>query len=543
MPPSILAPLDQRPSEDPLEGPDWIDAVQCSLIKSPILDDGSLDVGVNIPDPVDHVDTSEFLVPILPGPRLSSVRAALMPYAMNMKWEMDDPDLLYLITSITNHFTTWMNETEYIIIKSPDGKTCMVKCSKRGNDVYRRRVFNKFIPYYNLFKEVGDVMDISKSYDRSNLMYVTGTYNSGYIFGKMWTNIGKHFNRFMYRIRAKYGKVSCVRCWESQEKGKPHFHAILLFHDHRHNYGYFRHPEDNKPRWILRYPKEKREIANLWGMGTVDVRGISDPSKALNYLMPYIMGQKKGWAKKEVDGVDLPSDHEPVYKYYKETAYQSLALNWFFGLRQYSVSAFDSIVPCITKIKYIQVDLSGNEVPLKKWTLMGVVSVIHPHLPHDKGPPRYVDLSTRPDLRRSVYACMRKPQIKSESTLEDQTPDDSPVPGNTLDLSSLRSADHFDLTESVETIYMESKIMDSTFIGQHIGRVACRTTHWMRITVQPRSPCCDQGSKSDPVYLIRNYQGARCRACGTVYKCEISTTKDRLRYVLYEIDKKQSGGI
>jgi hypothetical protein len=106
-----------------------------------------------------------------------------------------------------------------------------VKCSKRGNDVYRSRVKSRFI---GLSKKA-EQLEFFNPKDRSNdkatyALWVTLTYDTKLCsYKEAWAQIGIEFNGFMAYVRSHYGKVSCCRVFESFENGYPHIHCILLF--------------------------------------------------------------------------------------------------------------------------------------------------------------------------------------------------------------------------------------------------------------------------------------------------------------------------
>lgn len=81
------------------------------------------------------------------------------------------------------------------------------------------------------FFEAKDFSPEKKVY--SSALWVTLTYDTKLSSRiEAWEGqIGSAFNRFISALRRKYGKISVLRTWEASEKGYPHVHAILLFHD------------------------------------------------------------------------------------------------------------------------------------------------------------------------------------------------------------------------------------------------------------------------------------------------------------------------
>ncbi|MCJ7635268.1 hypothetical protein MUP77_23125, partial [Candidatus Bathyarchaeota archaeon] len=98
-----------------------------------------------------------------------------------------------------------------------------VKCAKRGNDVYRSRVRQRFEGLTSMADELVFFNAKDHGPKRTRALWVTLTYDSKRCsFKEAWKNIGEEFNRFMSYIRKAIGKVSCCRVFESFENGYPH---------------------------------------------------------------------------------------------------------------------------------------------------------------------------------------------------------------------------------------------------------------------------------------------------------------------------------
>jgi hypothetical protein len=108
-----------------------------------------------------------------------------------------------------------------------------IKCSKRGNDVYRNRVYRRFKQLASLVEQIIFFNRKSRRINqKTRAMFVTLTYDTKLCsFDKAWKNIGDEFNRFMSFIRKNFGKVACCRVFEAYENGYPHIHCILLFEE------------------------------------------------------------------------------------------------------------------------------------------------------------------------------------------------------------------------------------------------------------------------------------------------------------------------
>jgi hypothetical protein len=109
--------------------------------------------------------------------------------------------------------------------------------------------------------------------------------------------------------------------------------------------------------WRLTSRSQKDAIEASWGKGFVDVEGIDNPNRAFKYILKYIFGEGKESGKKDII---------------------SLAMNWIFRKRQFSVSQLDLMRRCITQTKYLpnlQTDLMGNVISKVEYKFLGVLTI------------------------------------------------------------------------------------------------------------------------------------------------------------------------
>jgi hypothetical protein len=241
-------------------------------------------------------------------------------------------------------YSFWRDLAEYMILhKEYVGKGDLedewiaVKCSKRGNDVYQRRIktrlgwLNREIPDKKFF-ELKDFT--THKVVKSSLLWVTLTWNpsrGSRIFA--WENLGKDFNRFISAIRKKFGKVSYIRVWESYESGYPHVHVVMLFHDH--NFKVFPHSDKHEKTTFRVSDSEREEIRSFWH-SFVDIQAIS----SLKALFTYI---KKHQEKVILGLSGSIQDHglgDPTVGFDLENikGLRTLFLCWIFRKRSFSVS-------------------------------------------------------------------------------------------------------------------------------------------------------------------------------------------------------------
>ena len=275
----------------------------------------------------------------------------------------DDLDLLESL------YVYWRDMDEYLVLRSvqTNPKTMAsqfsyvaVKCSKRGNDIYRRRVKQSLDWLSNgenvQFFDVSDFTTEKQVY--SSAIWLTLTYDVERCsrFDAI-ENIGKEWNGFISALRQKYGKISVLRTWECSEKGYPHIHAILLFQSAK--FSVFPHFSVNEGKLTFRI-KEKDEIASVghWH-SNIDVQAVSSTKKLFNYMKKY--------QTKTLLASDSP----------KGT--RTMSLLWLFRKRGFSVSGdfrrqLSDLIRNLRNSKTVQVQDTLFNGPLEPsvWEFVGV---------------------------------------------------------------------------------------------------------------------------------------------------------------------------
>jgi len=215
-----------------------------------------------------------------------------------------------------------------LIVKFPvESDYFALKCSKRGNDVYRHRVYCRFKGLASIAEKTVffNPKDRNKN-KKTRALFVTLTYDTKLCsFGDAWKNIGVEFNRFMSYVRKNFGKVSCCRVFEAFENGHPHIHCILLFEEKQ-----FKVFGDKKGQFRI---KERGIIEAGWRSHT-DVKALSSLGRGLSYLKKYLL---KSIDKENKDSKTL----------------KTLALGWLFNKRAFSVSGkFKQLLTDLIKTKH-----------------------------------------------------------------------------------------------------------------------------------------------------------------------------------------------
>ena len=280
--------------------------------------------------------------------RLSSVKDSLQ-YA-----RLDIP-------KIREIYREWVDDDEGMVLhtypeSNRESNCVLVKCAKRGNDVYRWRINKRF-------KEVESLSDDSLEFFKDGeLSPTTQCISITFIFdikrcsvADAWKNIGHDYNRAVSWIRRKYGNCSVFRIWEAFSSGYPHIHSIFLFDEYR-----FSVFKDNRGNNRVR---EKKKLEGSYH-SFIDVQPVKNLGNGFRYLLKYL---------KKVHNRDNPK-HEIT-----------LSMLWLYQKRAYGLSG-----RFLTRLRLIrlrldtllmhnsnkrgQMTLSG--LPLKKliWVYDGIMS-------------------------------------------------------------------------------------------------------------------------------------------------------------------------
>ena len=224
--------------------------------------------------------------------------------------------LNYSVPEIVERYAEWVSEVKYMILSrwneiESRNEVFAVKCAKRGNDVYRFRVYRRFKGLRSMAKNPVFFKAKDRGTKRTCALWVTLTYDTKLCaFGDAWRNIGVEFNRFMAYIRKRFGNVSCCRVFESFENGYPHIHCILLFES-----TWFSVFRDRKGQFRVH---SKNIVAKGWH-SNVDVKAMSSLGGAFSYQKKYLL--------KSIN-----------YERKESKVLKTLALCWAYRKRAFSVS-------------------------------------------------------------------------------------------------------------------------------------------------------------------------------------------------------------
>jgi hypothetical protein len=235
-------------------------------------------------------------------------------------------------------FQVWRDLSEAIVMReilvdrnvrapSISSRYFYVKCAKRGNDVYQRRVKQRFSFIEDMeerrFFEVGHVLAGTA---KTPLLWITLTYDTKRCSRReAWENVGKEYNRWISALRRRYGRISAIRNFEAYSNGYPHVHAILWFHEKE--WSVFAHFNEKQGRMTYRI-QEKREFEDVWheGRSFSDIEALNSVKKAVHYVKKYQMKVAEG--REESIGAEAS----------RSKGVKTLAFMWLFRKRSYSLS-------------------------------------------------------------------------------------------------------------------------------------------------------------------------------------------------------------
>lgn len=176
---------------------------------------------------------------------------------------------------LVESYLTWLDRPVYIVLKDKfeKGRYKCFRGAKRGDSFYCHKTLNR---WDKLADEIQD-SDYHVGHSMTGAVWVTLTYADQQ--ERNWLSIAADFNRFMARLRKRYGKIDVVRVWESHKSGLPHAHSILLFREKR-----FRTFLYND---VYRL-ESKDELAECWSYGNTDWQGVYNLRGMLGYLKKYM---------------------------------------------------------------------------------------------------------------------------------------------------------------------------------------------------------------------------------------------------------------
>lgn len=263
------------------------------------------------------------------------------------------------VDDVIELYRTWVSQDEYLLLQMTttepslnasvkwDSQFIAVKCSKRGNDVYRDRVKKSLSDVLDNLSDLSffnaKERDLMSKNIKTPLISVTLTYDTKRCsIYEAWDNIGKEFDRWISNLRKEFGSFSIIRTWEAFQNGYPHINAILLFDDT--DFLVFRH----KSKFRVR---NKAAFSQHWH-SYVDVRAVPNLKTDVSYIIKYIT--------KEL---------------FTDKAILTLAMLWIFRKRSFSVSKdFATKMARLDSSMHnsYQLSLAGEILTEIQWSFIGI---------------------------------------------------------------------------------------------------------------------------------------------------------------------------
>jgi hypothetical protein len=220
-------------------------------------------------------------------PRLNYARSYLLGFSIDK-----DPDFNELL----KFYQEWRDFDEYLLLQRQtnnirikgemDKETIVVKCAKRGNDVYWWRVSKRLKSLRKLEKHT--LFDIRCSDKSSNVLFATLTYNTRKsMVQEAWENVGVEYNKWIRNLRKKFGRISYLRCWEASRKGYPHIHVLMVFHDYPFKIVF---SQLKKGRRVYRIAEKEAFEKSYHSF--VDVQAVRKLREGIKYILKYLSKNK-----------------------------------------------------------------------------------------------------------------------------------------------------------------------------------------------------------------------------------------------------------
>jgi len=267
------------------------------------------------------------------------------------------------LEGLVHFYREWRDLDEYGLIREKNEKIPIykrkiiaIKCSKRGNDVYQRRVRDRFGALMR--QDDVEFFPFSEVNPKVSLVFVTLTWADRGDIRESWEKNGENFNRWITNLREKYGRLSYARTWEAFENGCCHVHLMIQFHEAR-LLAFKTIDQEGKFVWRI---SEKSEFERSWP-AFVDVRAVRTYSAVVRYLQKRVL---KGTDKGDQQAGDLT--HSLLWVFRKRA----------FALSGELVARLHDLIRSLRNSKPGQRDLEGKII--SEWQWLGVRSAAELHL-------------------------------------------------------------------------------------------------------------------------------------------------------------------
>lgn len=281
----------------------------------------------------------------------------------------------------TDCFLQWVTQDEWLLLKGTHFETgeqrkVAVKCSKRGNDVYNKRLDDRFSFLHRYSYRKKDFFSLEDFKPQMKVMaqmfWFTLTYDSKRCsLQDAWLGISREWNLWITNMRNRYGRIQVLKFIQAfpgdgSARGYPHIHAVLLFQDANFQVKpHWDQKKDGSEELSFRMT-EKYEVAaqGKWH-SWVDIKALKSVSSAVNYCRAYGQGT-----------FEVVSEEGEV----NDEALMNCSMNWYFKKRSFSVSgkfreSLHDLIQTLRNSKVFQCTLDGGApIPIWKWEFLGVRS-------------------------------------------------------------------------------------------------------------------------------------------------------------------------
>jgi hypothetical protein len=254
-------------------------------------------------------------------PRLEIARKKLLELVE------DGVDNHQLSEFIINSYQMWVNFHEFMVFwNEVENKTLIVKCRKRGNDVYESWFRKRYFKLLRGFAKEVKFFDFGKKERvvKSPLIFFTLTFKHDN-FMDIGKNVGKYLNQFMARIRKRIPHVYLItRVWQCHKDGWIHIHGLLLLdtwvHSEKEWFSGFRHVSKKNGKVTYRLSKHLwKWFKAQWVYGFSDFQLCDSLMGGLKYISRYLFHKS-----------DEDNSHDV------EVKMLTYAVCWIFRLRSFS---------------------------------------------------------------------------------------------------------------------------------------------------------------------------------------------------------------
>ena len=229
-----------------------------------------------------------------------------------------------------------ISSTESVVLDgfNPEKIRIATKCSKRGNDVYYKRLLDRlhFLDRLreNNFFSLSDFTKGEKVYGKA--LWFSLTFNSNLMsLNDAWKSISSQYNKWITNLRNKYGRIHALKFFQASPGkeglayGYPHIHVVLLFEDAK--FEIFPNLETNKRTGIKDFVFRVKERDELKAQGKwhsfSDIKAIKSVNAILNYCIKHSEGTYQ-----------VINDDGEI----NQEALLNSATTWYYKKRAFSVS-------------------------------------------------------------------------------------------------------------------------------------------------------------------------------------------------------------